>query len=65
MINADDQALLEPNSTALGSMKTEARRGLQPRRLRFVRSHSIRHGTKRCGRDYKSRPALITMKAGA
>ncbi len=35
----------------------EARRGLQPRRLRFVRSHGIRHCTKRLGRDYKSRPA--------
>ena len=35
----------------------EARRGLQPRRLRFVRRHGIRYGTKRYGRDYKSRPA--------
>ena len=37
---------------------------MQPRRYRFVRSHGIRDGTKRYGRDYKSRPALAQRNTG-
>ena len=37
----------------------EARRGLSPRRLRFIRVDEAEESTKRFGRDYKSRPAPV------
>ena len=45
-------------SVATMTSQCEAWRGLQPRRLRFGRSHGIQLGTKRHGGYYKSRPAL-------